>query len=151
MKKIIKKNKLTIITILTIVLSFGLDIVYAKTSAKLSICAYPGTLRMFKILGILLIILKIVVPLLIMITAIISFVQPIMSGKADDIKAKGLVLVKKLIAGLAIYIIPTILPTMFETLIPDYDDSDIYACTTCLLDVDNCTIPDSDPETYVKD
>ncbi len=148
MKKFIKENKLTILTILTIVLSLGLNIVYAKTSAKLSICAYPGTLRMFKILGILIIILKIVVPLLVMITAIIAFVQPIMSGKADDIKAKGLILVKKLIAGLAIFIIPTVLPSLFETLIPDYDDSDIYACTTCLFDVDNCTIPASDPVIY---
>lgn len=148
MKKLNKTHILTFLGIAVICLSLGMNVVYAATSAKLSLCEYAGTLRTFKILGIVLNILKIAIPLLISITGIVAFVKPLMSGKSDDVKASAFILFKKVIAGLVIFLIPTVMPTVFEMLIPNYDDSEIYACSTCLLDVDNCQIPTSDPVTY---
>ncbi len=149
MKKFNMKKFIIFSIIGITILSFGTNIVYAATTSKISFCDYAGVRRAFKIAGIILNIVKIVVPLIIMITAMIAFSKPIISGKTDDITTNLTTLVKKLIAGLVIFLIPGLLDYAFS-LVPNYDNSSMAACTTCLLDVDGCTIPTSDPVTYTE-
>ena len=149
MKKLNSK-KIIIYSIVAIsIMALSVNIVYAGTSAKLAICDYAGVRRAFKIAGIIINLAKIIVPLIIIITGMIGFAKPIMSGKTEDITANAMILVKKVIAGIVIFFIPTICNYAFS-LIPNYDTSTMFSCTTCLFDVNGCTIPTSDPVTYTE-
>lgn len=141
------KNKKLKYVIFLMILSIIPNVVMAATSSELRICEYSGVLRTLKILGMCLNIAKVVVPLIIIGTAMVSIFKTVMSGKADDLKGSFTLIVKKLIAGLIIFYIPTILDFTFDSLI-GYDDSGFTACSNCLLDTDNCTIPEEDPPTY---
>lgn len=147
-KQNIKKVIMFSLFIITILI-LGSNVVYAATSSELNFCDYAGSRRAFKIGGIILNIAKIVVPLLIIILGMIAFVKPMMSGKADDLKESGMKLFKQCLAGLVIFFIPSILDFCFG-LIPNYDDSPVAECTTCLFDPDGCVIPDKDPVTYTE-
>ncbi len=143
-----KKKHVIILVLALCVLTAAPHIVMAaKTSSDLRFCEYGGVLRTFMILGMGLNIVKIVVPLLIIGTAMVSMFKTVTSGKSDDLKASFMVIVKKLIAGLIIFLIPSALDFAFDTLLA-YDDSGFTSCSNCLLDTGNCNIPDTDPETY---
>ena len=149
MKKINIKHFIIFSIIAITVLSFGTNIVYAATTGKIAFCDYAGVRRAFKIAGLIINIVKIIIPLIIMITGMIGFAKPIISGKGEDITANAMVLIKKVIAGIAIFLIPGIMDYAFS-LVPGYETSSMSQCTTCLLDVDGCTIPTSDPVTYTE-
>ena len=141
------KKKINFKYILSLVLILGIfltsSIVYAKTDSNVHFCEYPGVLRTFKIIGIFITVMKIVVPLIIIITGSISFIKPIISGTVDDLKGNFVQLLKKVIAGLLIFFIPTILQFLFD-LAPNYQDTDMSKCTNCILG-ENCTIPSDNP------
>lgn len=151
MKKInISKRKKYIIYTLFLLLFCGINLVYAETSTKLNFCAYAGVRRTLMIIGIIIIIAKIIIPLIIIITGMITFFKTVLSGKDDDFKNSISILAKKIVAGLIIFFLPTVINYAFEALV-GYDDSGYTACSTCLLDVNNCEIPDEDPTTYTED
>ena len=125
-------------------------IALAATSAKIAFCDYGGVRRTFMILGIIINIVKIVVPLIIIISGMVAFAKPILSGKTEDLTGTGMILAKKIIAGIVIFYIPTILNFAFE-LNPDYDKTSYYQCTECMNNPDGCTIPTTDPTTYTQD
>ncbi len=143
-----KTKHIVLLVIILSVLTIAPNIVMAATSNELRFCEYGGVLRTFKILGMCLNIIKIVVPLIIIGTAMVSVFKTVTSGKSDDLKGSFMLIVKKLIAGLIIFLIPTALDFAFDTLI-GYDDSGFTACSNCLLDTGNCNIPTEDPDTYV--
>lgn len=143
-----KKKHIIILLIALSVLTIAPHIVMAaKTSNELRFCEYSGVLRTFKILGMCINIIKIVVPLIIIGTAMVSIFKTVTSGKADDLKGSFTLIVKKLIAGLIIFVLPTALDFAFDTLL-EYDESGFTACSNCLLDTGNCNIPTDDPSTY---
>lgn len=143
-----KTKHIILLVLILSVLTIAPDLVLAaKTSSELRFCEYGGVLRTFKIIGMCINIVKIVVPLIIVGTAMVSIFKTVTSGKADDLKGSFTLIVKKLIAGLIIFIIPSALDFAFDTLI-GYDDSGFTACSNCLLDTGNCTIPTNDPDTY---
>ena len=145
-----KKKNISLIILVLSVLTIAPKLVLAATSSELRFCEYGGVLRTLKILGICLNIIKIVVPLIIIGTAIMSVFKTVTSGKAEDLNASFGLIVKKIIAGLIIFILPTALDFMFDSLL-EYDDSAFTACSNCLLDTGNCVIPTTDPDTYVED
>ena len=55
--------------------------VYAATSSKLYFCQRPDILRMFKIIGIIISIVKILVPIVLIFSAIARLTKVIISGK----------------------------------------------------------------------
>ena len=122
-KKISKYLTFTCITFFLLT-----NIANAAVSSKIHFCEYPGTLRALKIVGILIILLKIAAPL---------------SGTAVK-------LFKKLIAGLIIFVIPSIVNYAFTELI-EVDNSSFDNCTTCIFSIDKCTIPEEDPEIQIPD
>lgn len=152
MKKTSKK-KLLFFT-LFFILFMSLNFVYADTSSKISFCEYGGVVRTFKIIGILINIVKVVVPILIIITAIINISKTILSGKKEDLKANFMQLTKQIVAGLIIFYIPTALDFAFDNLAGDgtsYDPSGFAVCTNCLFDTEHCKIPEKDPNIYTTD
>lgn len=152
MKKTSKKQLLFFI--IFVILFMSLNFVYASTSSKISFCEYGGVVRTFKIIGILINIVKVVVPILIIITAMINISKTILSGKTDDLKANFMQLAKQIIAGLVIFCIPTVLDFAFDNLAGDgtaYDPSGFTVCTNCLFDTEHCKIPEKDPDIYTTD
>mgnify|MGYP003299239104 CR=1 FL=1 len=146
-----KNNKKNIYMIIALVVLLSIpSIAYALTSAKLAFCDYGGVRRTFMIVGIIINIVKIVVPLIIVITGMIAFAKPIISGKTEDLTGNAMILFKKFIAGVAIFYLPTII-NFALSLNPDYDKTSYYACTECMNNPDGCTIPTTDPETYTPD
>lgn len=148
MKKLkLSRNQKLLVYGIFMFLFIGLNIVYAATSAELHFCEYSGVLRSLKIVGIIILIAKILIPIILIITAMISFFKTVISGKSDDLKGSLMIVVKKIIAGLIIFILPGLIDYVFDVTV-GYDDSGFTACTTCLLDIDNCQIPTTDPTIY---
>lgn len=147
-----KRNwKLLIFALLFLFVLLSGSVVYAATSSKIKFCDYGGVRRTFMIIGILINLVKIVVPLILIITAMIAFSKTILSGKTEDFKGSLMQVVKQLIAGLIIFFLPTLLDFVFDTLVTDYDPSGFTVCTYCMFEPDKCTIPDKDPEVYTGD
>lgn len=150
MKNLLKKYRyFIIIALLLLVLYFVPNIVYAATSSKINFCQYPGTRRTFKIIGLAINIAKVIAPLILIITGIIALSKTIISGKDEDFRASLTLLVRKAIAGIAIFLLPGIIDFAFDYLV-GYDDSSFTACTKCMLSPNSCQIPDEDPETYTE-
>ncbi len=145
-KKIIKSS-----LIILIMLAFlSINIVFAATKSKIGFCDYAGTRRALKIIGIILNIAKILVPLLIILTQMVSMTKIITSGKDEDLKESLKVLVKKVIAGLLIFFIPGIIDYAIDNL-AGFDRGGFATCSNCLLDTNHCSIPSSDPDYYDED
>lgn len=146
-KKEISKNKKILYILFFIALFLCINVVYAATSSKIKFCDYSGVRRTFKVIGIIINLVKIIVPLILMASAMISVFKTVTTGKPEDFKASILQVVKQGIAGLIIFCLPGLLNFVFNSLV-GYDDTGFTSCTTCLLDTEHCTIPDKDPEIY---
>lgn len=77
------------------------------------LCKTPGILRALYIAGVILEIVKIVIPIIIIITLMISAGKLVVSGKQDELKGIVPGAIKKLIAGLVVFLLPTILEYAF--------------------------------------
>ena len=73
-------------------------------------CEIPAFLRVMLILKYAFKIVCIIVPIIIIITTIISLFKPIISGNEDDAKMSFKVFVRRVIAGLVIGFLPVIIP-----------------------------------------
>jgi len=68
-----------------------------------------------------------IVPPVIIIVSIIGFFKPVTSGKEEDLKDNGKILVKRIIAGLLIMFIPTIISYVFTNVI-NGSGNEVIAC-----------------------
>ena len=75
-----------------------------------NICEVPAFLRVMLILKYCFKIACILVPVIIIITMIVTIFKAIISGKEEDLKASFPTFVKKVIAGLLVGLMPTIIP-----------------------------------------
>ena len=152
MKKCIKRIFFVLVAILSI---SAIDIVFAKTvtSSELHFCEYPGTLQVFKILGLFITIIKIVVPLILIITAIVDFFKVVVSGKNDDMTSSISKVAKRVIAGLVVFFIPTIINYAFSEvnkIVGNNEGNKYDACRVCLFETSSCKIPDKNPTYEIK-
>ena len=75
-----------------------------------NICEIPSFLRVMLILKHMFKIVCIMVPIIIIITTIVKLFKSITSGKEEDLKETFVVGVRKIIAGLVVGFLPTIIP-----------------------------------------
>lgn len=144
-KKISKYLTFTCITFFLLT-----NITNAAVSSKIHFCEYPGTLRALKIVGIVIILLKIAAPLILTYSGISDLVKVVISGKQEDLTGTAVKLFKKIIAGLIIFVIPSIVNYAFTELI-EVDNSSFDNCTTCIFNIGECTIPETDPDIQIPD
>ena len=103
------------------------------------ICSNSGVLKAFRIGGIIILILKIIAPLAIIITGIISFTKAILNEDDGDIKKCAMILLQKFFVGALIFIIPTIANSFLlskkssDSFIGGYKD-----CSLCLVNIKTC-------------
>lgn len=132
MKKIISKYKRVILYILLLVF-ICTDLVYAKTTGEIKFCDYGGVQRTLKIIGVIIAIMKIVAPLIIIITTFFISLKPVISGTVDDFKGSLKTLMMKIVSGLIIFGIPSMLDYTFENLIGAKILHSINAVTAYLM------------------
>lgn len=96
--------------------------------------ACQNTVKGWRIAGIALLVCKILVPILILLTAIFPIFNWLVKGNADEaikaLKAIG----KKLIAGLVVFLIPTIIEASINLLLgEDLKNEDSFICYSCFF------------------
>ena len=120
---------------------FSISHVFAYSS-KLKFCEYGGVLRAFKILGIIFYILKLVIPIVLIIVTVINTGKGVFTGKEEDLKEIFPVFIRRFIACVLIFITPSMLNIIFNSLV-FVNDSQYKACTVCAFDLKNCEIKDA--------
>lgn len=138
-----KKICLMIIVGLISLLMFN-PVVFA---AEYNLCDKSGVVKTFQILGWCLLIIKIVVPILLIIMGCIDFGKAAVSSDDNAIKNAISIIVKRAIAAVVIFFIPTIISTVIGLAIsPDKKtEFDTFNdCTKCIRkpnDPKECIIP----------
>ena len=149
MKNFIKKHKYILMVSI-----FGLlcvvDTVFAKTIVDIDICEFQSTLRLMKLLGVVLILVKIIIPLIMIFMCLKDGYKAVMSGKQEDLVSMLPMFFKRLIASALIFFAPTIVDFALGYLV-DYDGSSFRECTTCLFEPGNCDIPEESPDLYEEE
>ena len=127
------------------------DSVAAKTIVDFNICEFRETLQLLKLIGIVLNIVKILLPLLIIFMCIKDGYKAVVSGKQDDLIGMLPSFFKRFFAAALIFFAPTIVDFGVGYLV-DFDESpEFYECTTCLFDPGNCDIPEESPDLYEEE
>lgn len=103
-------------------------------------CNNESVLGIIRIFGIIIEIVKIVIPLLIIVFGMIDFGKVVISSDEKEINKSTNRIVKRIVAGVLIYFIPTIVLALFDylQLSEIYTDENFYKCTTCLFDTSTC-------------
>lgn len=117
-------------------LNFVLASVNNLNIEEINICSSENTtLKVFQVIGYILFILKILVPIIIIVLGVIEFGKAALSGdeKANTTSFKTLMM--RIITGVTIFFIPTILDFALSLVQGTKDAASKYdVCTTCMLD-----------------
>ncbi len=124
------------------------NVAYAYTKSDLNFCQQPGVLRTMKIIGLVINVVKIALPVLIVGTAMFKFVNVIISGKEEDMKEAAMTVIKKVVAGMLIFIIPGVIHFVFTNVVNANNSSNFTKCESCLNQPKSCSIPASGPSIY---
>ena len=115
------------------------DVIGSEYKALSSICSDNKVKNIFKFLGNILNVIKILVPLGLMIFGAISFAKAMISGDDDALKKSAVGFIWKLIAAVVIFVVPTVINLIINVVDEDSKSSETYAkCSTCLFDPKNC-------------
>ena len=101
---------------------------------------YCGKLKEpLKFIGNIVLIVKIIIPIIIIAFGMIDFFKAMIGSKDDEIKKSSRSLIFRIIAGIGIFLIPTIVSFIFS-LIDSWAniEGDFNACQKCILNVKEC-------------
>ena len=143
-KKIIK----CLLLILLFIFVCIINVVYADAVADVSFCESPGVLRTMKIIGILLVLVKVLLPIILIIMSIIDFGKSAVAGNAEDLKKNAITFLKRCAAGAIILVLPTFINYIFDNLVDRGSDAEYRACATCILNTSECDISGDEPDYY---
>ena len=97
--------------------------------------------EVIQFIGYILLVIKIAIPLIIIFYGILDFGKAVIAEKDDEIKKYAKRLIFRVIAGIAIFLIPNVVLWIF-TLNKDYstqkDKVSFEQCETCFLEPYNC-------------
>lgn len=92
--------------------------------------------KTLQLLSVFLLIIRLCVPIFIIIVGSIDIYKTVTSGKLDDLKKNLLILGKRLIIGLIVFFIPTILRLVINSF--GEDNADYQICINCIDNPSNC-------------
>ena len=113
-------------------------------AAEYNLCDKSGVVKTFQILGWCLLIIKIVVPILLIIMGCIDFGKAAVSSDDNAIKNAISIIVKRAIAAVVIFFIPTIISTVIGLALSPNKQNELDKfnnCSDCIKDPNNCKIP----------
>lgn len=100
-------------------------------------CNISGVKNTLRFFGYLLLIVKILVPVLLIVLGVIDFSKALLSSNNDSLQKAASSLLMRIIAGVAIFLIPTIVNFIFKSIISNgtnyYND-----CRVCIFEPNHC-------------
>ncbi len=115
--------------------------------AALDFCT--KTASIWRLVGNILSIFKIVIPLLVIIFGMIDLGKAVIASKDDEIKKAAKQLLMRCIAGVVIFFIPTLVGFVF-TLADGFSESDYSVCETCVTNPSACSVKSNNQSTDKK-
>lgn len=111
------------------------------------------TASIWQIAGYGFLILKIVIPLILIILGIIDFGKAVLSSDDKSIKDATITLVKRVIAGVIIFFIPTVIKVIFGYIAGFTSDmqDDFMNCVNCLTSPNNACDTSYEGEIFPTD
>ena len=91
-----------------------------------------------RVVGYLIFIAKLFVPILIIAMGIADFLKTVTSNKPEDLKKQVNIFLVRLLAGVIIVFIPTIIRAFISLVDSNYMTDDYGICVTCLTDPGSC-------------
>ncbi len=117
-----------------------------------NLCSDEGVRSTMRILGYVVMIIRWIAPLIIIIMGMIDFGKAVISSDDNAINKASKTLIRRIVAGIAIFFIPTIVLTILNITVSGVDietgatykttigeSTEFGACTKCLFDVDSCS------------
>ncbi len=92
------------------------------------------TVNTWKLIGTAMYVIKIVVPLLVIITGIIPVFGVITKGSADEIPIAVKSVLSKMLAAILVFLVPVIIPTVIDMLVDTETSAEIRVCEICFKD-----------------
>ncbi len=114
----------------------------AKISNALQICdenENPKVVASFRLVGIFVTIIKIIAPIIIIVMGMFDMSKAVLEGKDDSIKKQAISLLRRAIACVLIFFVPTIIRSLFH-FIDGWDDveNEYSTCIDCILGDSSC-------------
>lgn len=103
------------------------------------ICTDPGMKGIWKTIGNVLTVFKIVIPLLIIIFGMIDLGKAVVASKDDEVKKAIKQLAFRAVAGVIIFFVPTLVSFVFSLVAVNGDNPDAdNNCVTCITSPSSC-------------
>lgn len=108
-------------------------------AASVQFCT--GTAKVWQLVGNILFIFKIVVPILLIIFGMMDLGRAVVGAKDDEIKKAAKSLAMRAIAGVFIFLVPTLVGFIFG-IVGDFKDveTDYNTCATCISKPSSCPV-----------
>lgn len=136
-----KKNKIKYLLFVIFALFLCINPVMAATEHPTAICLKSDVVLVARIIGYALFLVKLAVPILLIGLGSVDLGKAVLSSDDNAIKASISILIKRAIAGVVIFFIPSLL-TFVMSLIDDANKlSDFNCITDCIKNPKSCTIP----------
>ena len=94
--------------------------------------------NLWKVLGTVINIFKIVIPIIIVILAMLDLGKAVMAGEEKEIKEAQKMLIKRLIYGVVIFFVVTIVQVVFNLIGQNLKSDDSKICWTCATSPSKC-------------
>ncbi len=95
-------------------------------------CSNSGVLTIFTILGFAVTALKIVIPIILIILGMLDMGKAVTSGKDDEIKKQLVVFLKRAIAAIAVFFVPSIVGLIMQIINENLTDSNACGYSQCV-------------------
>lgn len=143
------KNKCLKLILISFILLVGLSVINVHAAefdatAGFDVCEKAGIVKIFQIIGYALFIIKIIVPILLIALGSMDLGKAVLSSDEQAIKKATNILIKRAIASVVIFFIPTLLSAVVKLLdgIDKLDDfSCLSGCVSKPSDKTTCKIP----------
>lgn len=96
------------------------------------------TANIWKIIGYVVLIIKIVIPLLLIVMGMVDLGKAVVSSDEKAIKSATGSLIRRFVAAIAIFFIPTIVSAIFSIIGLINTEGDYKICVDCVTNVDAC-------------
>jgi len=91
-----------------------------------------NTVKVWRVIGVLVLILKVLVPVLLVITSVMPLFNALVAGNAEATKKAWITIGKKLAAGVIVFFIPSLVNASVKLLVgADYETEDVSYCVDC--------------------
>lgn len=104
----------------------------SKGTINMSICQQDGVKKALKFIGILLVVAKILVPIILIVFGVMDYSKAMIASDADAIPKATKSLIFRVVAGVIIFVLPTIVNFIFSTVVKN--KANFNQCRACIFE-----------------